>query len=133
VTDDELSPTTNSCSLSWGCILATIQECPSFSIPAFFNISGSSMDLKSCSSTSASSDVTNTKKELFLVRNRSAAGMMIRKVVLVVGPVPRLSCEPISGAINDVFVFRTAALPGSTVIPRTDTSYTVDGCKPFTS
>jgi hypothetical protein len=58
--------------------------------------------------------------------------MMIRTVVMVVGSVPRLSCEPISGAINDVFVFRTAALPGSTVTPQTDTSYSVDGCKPFT-
>jgi len=73
----------------------------------------------------------NITTHLFLVRKRSAAGMIIRTVVLVVGPLPRLSCEPMSGALKDVFVFKTAALPGSTVTPRTDTSYSVDGCKSF--
>jgi len=59
----------------------------------------------------------NITTHLFRVRKRSAAGMMTRTVVLVVGPLPRLSCEPTAGALKDVFVFKTAALPGSTVTP----------------
>ena len=81
---------------------------------------------------SSGSYFCNITTHLFLVRNRSAAGMMTRTVVLVVGPLQRLSCEPMSGAIKDVFVLRTAALPRSTVTPQTDTLYSVDGCKSFT-